>query len=557
MFVSNDDEFVFLPLGGVGEIGMNLAVYGYGASNDREWLLVDMGVSFATSDLFGADLVLPDIRFLRNERHNIHALILTHAHEDHYGAVLDLWPQLKIPVYCTAFTAGLLEIKRKMDFDLYKIPLNIFKAGDRLQIGSFEIEAIAVNHSIPDPVSLAIRTPLGVVLHTGDWKIDKAPTQGALTDEKRFRQIGAEGILALICDSTNAMIDKKSLSEQEISQNLQKIIAKTSGRVAVTTFASNIGRIKSIALAAEKEERRVMLVGRSMKRSVAIAEELGYMEGITPFLSEEDYDSTPRDKIVLILTGSQGELRAALAKIARDEMRDITLTAGDVVIYSSRSIPGNERAIIDIQNRLIDRGIKVITDHDTPVHVSGHPYREQLKEMYTWIKPQILVPVHGDAIHLEAHASLGEISGIKTVMRIRNGHVLRLSPGKVEVIDQVPVGRIYKDGNLLGNENELGIRTRRRLCFMGHVAVSLLLDKSYELATRAQVVALGLPKTNDQGLFLEDILLDSIKYAFNGIPKKRRKDTGIVREAAHKAVHSAVNKIWGKKTIVTVFLHRA
>lgn len=556
MSVSNDAELIFLPLGGVGEIGMNLAVYGYGPEDDKEWLIVDMGVSFAGPDLPGADLILPDIRFLENERHNVRGLVLTHAHEDHFGAVLDLWPQLKIPVYCTAFTSGLLESKRESDFNSYKIPLNIFKAGDQFQLGPFEIEAVAVNHSIPDPVSFALRTPLGTVVHTGDWKIDKAPTQGTLTDEKRFRQIGKEGVLALVCDSTNALIDGNSLPEQEISQNLEKIILEAPGRVAVTTFASNVGRIKSIALAAEKAERRVLLVGRSMKRSVAVAEELGYMEGIEPFLSEEDYDSIPRDRIVLILTGSQGEPRAALAKIARDKMRDIALMAGDTVIYSSRSIPGNEKAIIDTQNRLIDRGVRVITDHDAPVHVSGHPYRDQLKQMYMWTRPRILVPVHGEAVHLEAHAALGAMSGIKTVARIRNGDVLRLAPGAAEVIDQAPVGRIYKDGNLLGDEDELGIRERRKLSYVGHVAVSLLLDKSHELAGEAKLVALGLPETDGRGELLEDILLDSIEDAVNNIPKQRRRDGEVVREAARKAVRSAVNEIWGKKAIVTVFLHR-
>ncbi|RCL00113.1 MAG: ribonuclease J [Candidatus Tokpelaia sp. JSC189] len=556
MFVSNNAEFIFLPLGGVGEIGMNLAVYGYGPENDREWLIVDMGVSFASFDLLGADVVLPDICFLKNERHNICGLVLTHAHEDHFGAVLDLWPQLKVPVYCTAFTAGLLEIKREVDFYSYKIPLNIFKAGDRFQVGPFEIEAIAVSHSIPDPVSLAIRTPLGTLLHTGDWKIDKAPIEGSVTNEKRFRKIGEEGVLALVCDSTNALIDENSLSEQDVKQNLENIIMKTSGRVAVTTFASNIGRIKSIALAAEKAERRVLLVGRSMKRNVAVAEELGYMKGIAPFLSEEDYSFTPRERIVLILTGSQGELRAALAKIARDEMRNIALTAGDVVVYSSRNIPGNEKAIVDTQNRLIDRGIKIITDHDIPVHVSGHPYRDQLKQMHAWIKPQILVPVHGEAAHLEAHASLGESSSIKTVARIRNGDVLRLAPGRAEVIDQAPVGRLYKDGNLLGNEDELGIRERRKLSYVGHVAISLLFDQSHELMGKPKLIALGLPETDGQGTFLEEILLNSIKYTVDNIPKLRRRDEGVVRKAARKAVHSAVNEIWGKKTIVTVFLHR-
>jgi len=556
MLASNNAELIFLPLGGVGEIGMNLAVYGYGPEDDREWLVVDMGVSFAGHELPGADLILPDIRFLENERHNIRGLILTHAHEDHFGAVLDLWPQLKIPVYCTAFTAGLLEAKRESDFNSCKIPLNVFKAGDCFQVGPFEIEAVAVTHSIPEPVSLAIRTRLGTVIHTGDWKIDKAPTLGDPTDEECFRKIGREGVLALVCDSTNALIDDVPLSEHEVSRSLEKIITEASGRVAVTTFASNVGRIKSIAQAAGQAGRRVLLVGRSMKRSVGVAGELGYLEGIEPFLNEEDYTSVPRDRIVLVLTGSQGEVRAALAKIARNEMRDITLAAGDVVIYSSRSIPGNEKAIIDTQNRLIDQGIKVITDHDAPVHVSGHPYRSQLKQMYEWVRPQILVPVHGEAAHLAAHASLGAVSGIKTVAQIRNGDVLRLAPGAARIIDQAPVGRIYKDGNLLGDENQLGIRERYKLSHVGHVAVSLLLDKSCELTEEAKLVAMGLPKTDGHGELMEDILLDSVEDAVNNIPRQRRRDEEVVREAARKAVRSVVNEIWGKKTVVTVFLHR-
>lgn len=556
MSAAQGAEFVFLPLGGVGEIGMNLAAYGYGPEGSREWLIVDMGVSFAGEDLPGADLILPDIRFLENERHNIRALVLTHAHEDHFGAVLDLWPQLKVPVYCTPFTAGLLETKRVTDFNSYELPVQVFKAGDKFEAGAFAIEAIAVNHSIPDPVALAIRTPLGLAIHTGDWKIDSAPTLGEKTDEKRFRELGKEGVLALICDSTNAQVERESITETEVSHNLAKIIAEAKGQVAITTFASNVGRVKSIALAAEAAGRRVLLVGRSMKRSAQVAAELGYMEGLAPFLSEEDYDAIPRDKIVLILTGSQGEARAALAKIARDEMRDITLTAGDVIIYSSRSIPGNEKAIIETQNRLIDRGIEVITDHDAPVHVSGHPPRGHLRQMYEWTKPQILVPVHGEAMHLSAQAAFGEEMGIDTIAEIRNGDMLRLAPGVVEVVDEVPVGRIYKDGKLLGDEDELGIRERRKLSYAGHVTVSFLLDKAGELADEVQLVAYGLPETDGRGELMEDILFDAVEAAINNIPHKRRKDEDVVREAARKAVRSTVNGIWGKKTIVTVFLHR-
>lgn len=552
----NDNELVFLPLGGVGEIGMNLALYGYGPEDDKDWLIVDMGVSFAGPELPGADLILPDIRFLENERHNIRGLVLTHAHEDHYGAVMDLWPRLKVPVYVTAFTAGLLETKRISDFSSYEVPVTVFKAGDTFQVGPFEIEAINVTHSIPDAVSLAITTTLGTVIHTGDWKIDAKPSLGAQTDEKRFRALGQKGVLALICDSTNALVDGVSQTEHAVGESLKQIINEAPGRVAITSFSSHVGRIKSIALAAQEAGRQVLLVGRSMKRSALVAEELGYLEGVEPFISEEDYGYIPRDKIVMILTGSQGEQRAALAKLSRDEMRDLALTSGDIVIYSSRAIPGNERAIIDTQNRLIDRGIKVITDHDALVHVSGHPRRNELLQMYEWVKPQILVPVHGEAAHLTAQAALGANAGIKTVANIRNGDMLRLAPGSVDVVDEVPVGRIYKDGNLLGDADELGINERRKLSYVGHVAVCVQFDRHHNLIDMPELVAIGLPASDKRGEPLEDLLLDAVENAVLGIPKNRRKDGEVIREAVRRTVRSLCNDIWGKKPVVTVFFHR-
>lgn len=551
------DELLFLPLGGVGEIGMNLAVYGYGTAEDREWLIVDMGVSFAGADLPGADLILPDIRFLENERHNIRGLVLTHAHEDHFGAVLDLWPRLRVPVYCTAFAAGLLESKRRADFSSHEIPLTLFKAGDKFTLGSFALEAIEVSHSIPDAVSLALRTKLGTVIHTGDWKIDQEPSLGGKTDEARFRALGKAGVLALICDSTNAGQAAETLSETEVGRHLETVIKAAQGCVAVTGFASNVGRLKSIALAAARAGRRVLPVGRSMKRCLMIAAELGYLEGVPPFLSEEDYAQTPRSKLVLLLTGSQGEKRAALAKIARDEMRDIALAAGDTLIYSSRSIPGNERAIIDIQNMLIDRGIKIITDHDNAgVHVSGHPYQGHLRQMYDWVRPQILVPVHGEALHLAAHAEFAARQGIEYVMEIRNGAMLRLAPGQPEIIDEVPAGRIYKDGSLLGDESALGIKERRKLAYAGYVAVSLLLDKSGALVDDPELVAIGLPETDGRGMMMEDRLLEAIENTVDNLPLKRRKDPEIIRDAVFKTVRSAVYEIWGKKPLAGVFIHR-
>lgn len=551
------NELVFLPLGGVGEIGMNLGVYGYGSEENREWLIVDFGVSFAGPELPGVDLILPDIRFLENERHNIRGMVITHAHEDHFGAILDLWPKLKVPVYCTAFTAGLLETKRQTDFDSYEVPVNVFKAGDSFEIGSFNIEALAVAHSIPEPVSLAIKTKLGTVIHTGDWKIDPEPSLGAVTDEKRFRELGEQGVLALVCDSTNALRDGVSPTEHDVGKSLANIISEVEGRVAITTFSSNVGRILSIALAAKDAGRKVLLVGRSMKRSVAVAEELGYLEGLDPFVDEEEFGYIQRDKLVMILTGSQGEQRAALAKLSRDEMHTLSLAAGDTVIYSSRSIPGNEKAIIDTQNRLIDRGVRIITDHDALVHVSGHPRRNELLKMYDWVKPEILVPVHGEAMHLTAQTALGRQAGIKKVAEIRNGDMLRLAPGAPEVIDEAPVGRIYKDGLLIGNEDELGVNERRKLSHVGHVSIALLMDKQQELLEEPQLVCFGLPENDGNGLILEHEILDTIDKTIDSIPRNRRRDNETVTEAVRRAVRAVVNEIWGKKPVCTVFLHRA
>ena len=550
-------ELVFLPLGGVGEIGMNLGVYGYGSEEDREWLIVDFGVSFAGPELPGVDLILPDIRFLENERHNIRGMVITHAHEDHFGAILDLWPKLKVPVYCTAFTAGLLETKRQTDFDSYEVPVNVFKAGDSFEIGSFNIEALAVAHSIPEPVSLAIKTKLGTVIHTGDWKIDPEPSLGAVTDEKRFRELGEQGVLALVCDSTNALRDGVSPTEHDVGKSLANIISEAEGRVAITTFSSNVGRILSIALAAKEAGRKVLLVGRSMKRSVAVAEELGYLEGLDPFVDEDEFGYIQRDKLVMILTGSQGEQRAALAKLSRDEMHTLSLAAGDTVIYSSRSIPGNEKAIIDTQNRLIDRGVRIITDHDALVHVSGHPRRNELLKMYDWVKPEILVPVHGEAMHLTAQTALGRQAGIKKVAEIRNGDMLRLAPGAPEVIDEAPIGRIYKDGLLIGNEDELGVNERRKLSHVGHISIALLMDKQQELLEEPQLVCFGLPENDGNGLILEHEILDTIDKTIDSIPRNRRRDNETVTEAVRRAVRAAVNEIWGKKPVCTVFLHRA
>ncbi|AGG73861.1 Ribonuclease J [Sinorhizobium meliloti 2011] len=552
--MAQDEELVFLPLGGVGEIGMNLGLYGYGRPGHRQWIMVDCGVTFPGPELPGVDLVLPDIAFLAEQRRNLKAIIITHAHEDHYGALNDLWPGLNVPVYASPFTAGMLEAKRAFEKSRSEIPITIFKQGDRINVGPFSVEAVGVNHSIPEPMALVIRTQLGTVVHTGDWKIDLEPSLGPLTDESRFRQIGEEGVLALVCDSTNALREGVSPSERQVSESLAKIIADAEGRVGITTFSSNVGRIRSVAEAAEAAGREVLLLGSSMKRVVDVARDVGLMEGVKPFLAEDEFGYIPRDKVVVILTGSQGEPRAALAKIARDEMRNVAFSAGDTIVFSSRTIPGNEKAINDIKNGLIEQGIHIITDSEALVHVSGHPRRTELQQMYQWVKPQILVPVHGEAAHLTAHAELGLQSGIPSVPRLRNGEMLRLAPGPAEVIDEAPHGRIYKDGTLIGDFEEMGIGERRKLSFAGHVSVSVVLDSRYDFLGDPDVVPIGLPEFDDEGEAMEDTLYDAVLGAVESIPRAKRKDLAMLQEAVRRAVRSTTNQVWGKKPVVTVFI---
>ncbi|MGG7517174.1 ribonuclease J [Allorhizobium undicola] len=554
--MTDKQELVFIPLGGVGEIGMNLALYGFGSPRHREWIMVDCGVTFPGPDLPGVDLVLPDIRYVLSQRKNLKAIIITHAHEDHYGGLNDLWPGLNVPVYASAFTSGMLEAKRNYEGSRSEIPVTPFKPGDKLHLGSFVVEAIGVNHSIPEPMSLVIRTPLGNVVHTGDWKIDMDPSLGPLTDEAAFRALGDEGVLAVMCDSTNAMRDGISPSEIEVSEGLRQIIENAEGRVAITTFSSNVGRIRSIAQAAEAAGRDVLLLGSSLKRVVAVADDIGIMEGVKPFIAEDEYGYIPRDKIVVILTGSQGEPRAALAKLSRDEMRNVALAKGDTVVFSSRTIPGNEKAINDIKNGLIEQGVHIVTDNDALVHVSGHPRRRELLQMYEWTRPQVLVPVHGEAAHLMAQQELALQAGIGQVPRVRNGEVLRLAPGPAEVIDEVPHGRIFKDGKLIGDFDEMGIGERRKLAFVGHVSVHVLIDERYDFRGDPEVVAVGLPQQDEEGDDMEDILYDAVLGAVESIPRVRRKDLDGLRESIRRAVRSTANECWGKKPVVTVFVSK-
>ena len=382
-------DLVFAPLGGFGEIGMNLSIYGFGDRRRRQWIIIDCGVSFASEEhLPGVDLILPDISYLIEERKNILGLVLTHAHEDHMGAIMDLWPRLKVPFYATPFSAALFEARRASEPGAPEIPVNVVPAGGHLSLGPFEIDFINVAHSIPESNALAIRTPAGTVVHTGDWKIDPTPVVGGPTDAARLTALGDAGVLALIGDSTNAVREGRSPSEADVAKTLAELIRTAPRRVAVTTFASHVGRLRAVADAARAAEREVVVVGRAMERVVQVARETGYLQGVQDFRGVESYGYLPPDKVLALCTGSQGEPRAALARIAQDEHPDVTLSRGDRVIFSARPIPGNEKAISRVINGLVEQGVEVITDRTHLVHVSGHPRRDELRDMIGWVQAE-------------------------------------------------------------------------------------------------------------------------------------------------------------------------
>lgn len=551
----NSKNLCFTPLGGVGEIGMNLGVYSYGTEEEQEFLIVDMGVSFAGEEAPGADLILPDISFLESELLNLSGLVITHGHEDHFGAVAALWPRLKVPIYCTNFTAALLESKFDDIEEFNKLPIHIFAPGDTLNIGSFKVETIRMNHSIPEATALAIKTAAGTVIHTGDWRIDETPVLDDKTDLKKLKELGDGGILALVCDSTNAAQPGGFNTEATVKTNLEQLIAQAKGRVAVTTFSSNIGRINSIIKAARANDRKVLLLGRSIKRSVNIAVDLGYIESDEGFINESEYGSIQRNKIVIILTGSQGEMRAALSKLANQSMKMIELDKGDCVVYSSRMIPGNEKFILNIQNALIDQGVKLITVVDQQVHVSGHASQDELKKIYELVRPKIIVPVHGEAIHLEAHAQFAEKNGISQVARIRNGDMLLLSGPRAHIIDEVPVGRLYRDGKLIGYETELGINIRKRMAQVGHVAVFIVLTKRYSLAFSPKLVISGLPTMDQDGDSIYHLISEELEDLISDLPMKKLKAKSLLEGICSSTVARVVDKIWGKKPLVTSVVH--
>jgi ribonuclease J len=546
------DELVFLPLGGSNEIGMNFNLYGFGPAHDRRWIVVDLGVTFGDQTTPGVEIILPDPEFIEDYADRILGIVLTHAHEDHIGAVGWLWPRLKAPIYATPFTAFILREKLREADLLDEVTLHEAPLGSRFQLGPFDIELITLTHSIPEPNGLAIRTPLGTVLHTGDWKIDPDPLLGGVTDEGAIRRLGDAGVLAMVCDSTNVFVDGHAGSEAEVRAALVPLIGGLKGGVAVACFASNVARMDSIARAAVAAGRRVCLVGRSMIRMAAAARSVGLMEDLPPFIADNEAKDFPPDRILYLCTGSQGEPRAALARIADGTHPFVKLGAGDHCIFSSRIIPGNEIPIRNLQNKLADRGVRLVTERDHPgIHVSGHPCRDELAEMYRWARPQVSVPTHGERRHLLEHAAFARDLQVPQQVTPRNGDMVRLAPGRAEIVDEVPSGRLYVDAGVVTPENGDALKERRHAAYNGMIAVSVALDGRGKLVSGPQVRALGLPTHEDDPL--EDVLdelAEEAEQALSKLKGEEREFDAEIETAISRAIRRASQRIWGRRPVV-------
>jgi ribonuclease J len=547
---STEDELVLLPLGGIGEIGMNCYAYGIGAPQAREWLMVDLGVKFGGEREPGIDLVLPDVGFLASNKNDIAGLVITHAHEDHIGAVAWLWPQLQCEVHCSPFAAELLKLKLKEHGIDEDVPVVVHQPGDKFKVGSFQVEMVPVTHSIPQSHALLIKTAHGTVFHSGDWKIDHTPVLGQPFNVKRLQDIGKQGVDVLVCDSTNCMREGFSPSERDVAATLTDIVAHAKGRVAVTTFASHVERILSAVRAARACGREVVIAGRAMRNTIEAARICGMLKDAGAFLDEEEFGYLPPDKVMILCTGSQGEPRAAIARIAEDSHPHVALEQGDLVIFSARTIPGNEKEVSSIHNNLAKLNVEVLTSDDALVHSSGHPRQDELKLMYEWLAPKLLVPMHGEPRHLRFHAQFAKANGVADALVIENGKIARLLPGPHGIVDEAHSGVLHVDGKLIVSGDDGPAKQRRKLSYVGIIVAVVLVGDDLKLAEDVELILDGVPEG------IEDELMIAAEKGYDSMPKPRRKDDGHVEETIRMSIRRAAEMIWGKKPVVKVIVVR-
>ena len=549
-------ELVYCSLGGAGEIGMNLNLFGYGKPGEYKWIVVDIGVTFSDDNIPGIEVILPNPEFIANQKENLLGIVLTHAHEDHVGAIAHLWPMLECPIYATPFTAAIVREKFKELKINIGSHLKIIKLGGNVKLGAFDIDYVTLTHSILEPNGLAITTPEGVVLHTADWKIDDDPLIGEKTDVKKLTELGKKGVLAMVCDSTNIFNLGSSGSESLVRTGLLTVLEKMKNRIVITSFASNVARMETVFKVAEKIGRQVCLVGRSMNRIYQLARQCNYLQDIKVPIDVRDAKKIPKNKMVFLCTGSQGEQRAALARIANGTHPDLHLEKDDNVIFSSRIIPGNEKRLYKIFNDFSKSEINVLSEENSMIHVSGHPAREDLKKMYSWVKPKIVIPVHGEQRHMAEHINFAKEMGVKFPVKVSNGEIIRLAPGEPQVVDKVTWGRVYLDGKVLIDNDSHVLKDRRNMAANGYMEITVLISKNGQIKNNPIITLKGIPLIQEDEseieYDLEDVVMDTCKN-FNLNNSKQEKN---LIDTLKGNCRKLINDKSGKKPLVNINLVR-
>jgi len=548
------NELLFCPLGGSGEIGMNMNLFAYGKPGEQKWIMVDIGVTFADDTLPGIDLIYPDPGFIVDKKEDLLGIILTHAHEDHIGAIAHLWPQLKCKIFATPFTAVLIKEKLKeknIDVTNY---LKIVQLNGTVNLDPFKIEYITLTHSILEPNGLRIETPAGVILHTGDWKIDPEPLIGEKINSDRLKEIGKEGVLAMICDSTNVFSMGKAGSELDVRKSLLNIMGSLKKRIVMASFASNVARMETAFYCAEKTGRQISLVGRSMHRIFKAARQCGYLKNVIEPIDAREAKKIAREKIVYLCTGSQGEPMAALMRISSYTHPDVFIEKDDAVIFSSKIIPGNEKKLYKLQNQLVRDGIEVISEESEFVHVSGHPNRDDLREMYDWIKPQCVVPVHGEHRHMIEHMKFAHEMKVPHPVQVENGDIVKLAPGKPHVFDKAPSGRLYLDGNMSVEEDAQSIKDRKNISANGYMEVTILITQKSSIHKRPVLTFRGLPVYDiDEFIYGLEEAIEKTTKTFSIKSKKQEYNLIDVLKITCKKY---IKEITGKRPFININLVR-
>jgi len=554
--MSQKDQLIFCPLGGSGEIGMNMNLFAYGRPDNQKWLIVDIGVTFADDTLPGINLIYPDPGFIIDKKDDLLGIILTHAHEDHIGAIVHIWPQLKCNIYATPFTSVLIKEKFKEKKIEIGNNLKIVDLNGTVKLGPFKIEFITLTHSILEPNGLSIETPVGTILHTGDWKCDPNPLIGNTINEKRLKQIGAKGVLAMICDSTNIFNPGRAGSELDVRQSLLKIMQNKNKRIIVTSFASNVARMETIFYCAKKIERQISLVGRSMHRIYKAARQCGYLKNVIDPIDSREAKKISREKIVYLCTGSQGEPMGAMMRIAHYVHPDVFIEKDDTVIFSSKIIPGNEKKLYSLHNQLVKNGIEVISEENEFVHVSGHPNQEDLKDMYNWVKPKAIIPVHGEHRHMMEHINFAKEMQVPYPVQIENGDIVQIYPGnEPHVVDKAPVGRMYIDGNISISEDSQSLKERKNLANNGYLEVTIIINNKGKVIKKPIFSFRGLPIESQNDDFIFD-LEDEVKKTSRTFSLNNTKQENILIEELKKNCRKLVKEKTGKKPYTNINLVR-